>query len=333
MMVFSRVKNTAKLRAPTLYWWTRRKQHVALTAVDSFGFRLSRVRAGRSNTFEVDLNVKAGFFASISAWLAVQYHCEVLGLRPDIRIVSGVYGDADVSKDWFRIYFDEVGGGNGSAEVGWLRTVRDVESLRLTTDLCSLNINEASNLFDRHATVKKEFVAMVDDLFATPSLSGKRILGVHYRGTDKFLEARAVPQTELVDAVRQELDRGLDYAVVLVASDERGCASALRDALPGVRVEEMPATYFGNGTTPPHMIRESNTYVLGVEALTTALALARCDALVRTTSYLSGWSKVFNPALRTVTLNQPDRPDTFPDATILALEEARTSLGGRPRAK
>ena len=46
------------------------------------------------------------------------------------------------------------------------------------------------------------------------------------------------------------------------------------------------------------------------------LALARCDTVVRTASFLSGWANVLNPAQRVLMLNQAFSGTRFPDNVI-----------------
>jgi hypothetical protein len=56
---------------------------------------------------------------------------------------------------------------------------------------------------------------------------------------------------------------------------------------------------------------------IGREALVSSLLLSNCGYLVKMPSYLSAWSKIFNPDLP-VTLAAPPRPDAFwfPDSQI-----------------
>jgi len=56
---------------------------------------------------------------------------------------------------------------------------------------------------------------------------------------------------------------------------------------------------------------------IGREALVSSLLLSNCGLLVKTPSYLSAWSKIFDPSLP-VKLASPPRPDAFwfPDSRL-----------------
>ena len=48
------------------------------------------------------------------------------------------------------------------------------------------------------------------------------------------------------------------------------------------------------------------------------LILSRCAALLKTASILSGWSKLFNPALPVVMLNRPPEENLwFPERVLV----------------
>jgi hypothetical protein len=60
------------------------------------------------------------------------------------------------------------------------------------------------------------------------------------------------------------------------------------------------------------------------EALVNCLLLARCRALIRTASFLSGWASVFNPELSVIMLNRPYQEALwFPDREVLRHESTR----------
>lgn len=72
------------------------------------------------------------------------------------------------------------------------------------------------------------------------------------------------------------------------------------------------------GNQPIHLNLAGDRNRKGFEALVNCLLLSRCDALIRSASFLSGWSNVFNPALPVIMLNRPfDAALWFPDREVL----------------
>ena len=55
----------------------------------------------------------------------------------------------------------------------------------------------------------------------------------------------------------------------------------------------------------PHRIDQGDNYRKGFHALADCLLLSRCQALVKTPSALSTWSKVFGPHLNLVLVGKP----------------------------
>ncbi len=55
----------------------------------------------------------------------------------------------------------------------------------------------------------------------------------------------------------------------------------------------------------PHPIDQGDNYGKGFHALADCLLLSRCEALVKTPSALSTWSKVFGPELNLVLVGKP----------------------------
>jgi hypothetical protein len=59
-------------------------------------------------------------------------------------------------------------------------------------------------------------------------------------------------------------------------------------------------------------------YEKGEDALVNALLLSRCSTLIRTTSFLSAFTSIFNPKLKVILLNKPyDRYLWYPETEIL----------------
>ncbi len=129
--------------------------------------------------------------------------------------------------------------------------------------------------------------------------AGKRVLGVHWRGTDKRTpppgHRSTTPLEALLPAVRNLCDRRKPDLVFL-ASDETGIRERIEEAA-GVPVVQTDARRLAAGDTrglhlaKVRRARPNHRYLLGLEVLRDAWLLSRCDFLVH------GHSNVVNAAL------------------------------------
>lgn len=149
------------------------------------------------------------------------------------------------------------------------------------------------------------------------------VLGVHFRGTDKYLEARPVAPADMWTLVEDFVTRSADdVAAIFVATDgeefaklaEKRVAGGLRSRHgrpvklvmnPSARSQSDQPLH-KQGSCPPGLAKE---------ALLDALMLSRCDVVLKTASQLSAWSKVFNPSLQMFRVNA-FYPHWFPDADV-----------------
>jgi hypothetical protein len=68
-----------------------------------------------------------------------------------------------------------------------------------------------------------------------------------------------------------------------------------------------------------HRSKSGDPFRKGEEAVVNCLLLSKCSALIKTASFLSGWSKLFNPDLPVQLLNPPfERQLWFPDREFVA---------------
>lgn len=73
-----------------------------------------------------------------------------------------------------------------------------------------------------------------------------------------------------------------------------------------------------------HYDPSGNKYRKGFEALVNCLLLSRCNALLRTSSFLSAWSSIFRPELPVTLLNEPyANACWFPDNELLKRSDNR----------
>jgi hypothetical protein len=294
-------------------------RYAAIAATDKVGLVAHHRQLRRDpTTFSVDLDLRAGFFASLTALTLALCHCELHGRIPDVRLTSPLYGRPERGPDWFSQYFAL----NDPTPARESRTrFRSVDTLGLRADYeRSMTISDAHRIFTNHAQPTLEVQHRVEDCLGRLACDPSSALGVHYRGTDKQVEAGRVDYRTMSDAVQQRVDRDNIQGVV-VASDESQFVDHLVQAI-DVPIMQLGSSF--SNERPPHFTPGVDRFELGIEALTIALTLSHLGRVVRTSSYLSGWAMVFNPALETTTLNTPHRTTSFPERELLAAEHARS---------
>jgi len=179
----------------------------------------------------------------------------------------------------------------------------------------TLQLKPSSALFASHYRPAAHITQEVDAICDRLEIS-KHTLGVHFRGTDKKLEAIPLSWPDFCAQVQTTLDENPHLTHLFVSSDEQAFIDYFVAQPFGKPVKVAPAKLLANGSMPVHFSGYPGLDI-GREALVASLLLARCGYLVKTPSYLSAWSKIFEPALP-VRLASPPRPDAFwfPDSRI-----------------
>jgi hypothetical protein len=155
---------------------------------------------------------------------------------------------------------------------------------------------EAQRLFGKYFNVKSHILDCVGE-FMERNFDRAGQLGIHYRGTDHHHEYKFIDQGLMVEAATEHFP---DYESIFIATDERRFLDLVRSRMPSKRV-----VTFMPEPPKPHTIDQIDNYCKGVHALADCLLLSRCQALVKTPSALSTWSKVFGPDLNLVLVGEP----------------------------
>jgi hypothetical protein len=268
--------------------------------------------------FAIEIQENSGFFSVMQMVLFILMYCEEKHLTPRISARGGLYGDSAGTIDWFSSFFESVNDKAAAPFTHKVRksTVRDLVQLGFRQRYESrLQLNSASKLFFAHyrpaAHIRAEVEAICDKLAI-----GASTLGAHFRGTDKSLEAIPVSWSDFCRHVETTLAENPHLDNVFVSSDEQAFLEFFV-AWPFSRpVRVAPAKLLANGNTPIHFSGYPGLEI-GREALLSSLLLSRCGYLVKTPSYLSAWSRIFNPSLP-VKLVSPPRSDAFwfPDSRL-----------------
>jgi len=187
-----------------------------------------------------------------------------------------------------------------------------------------LTVQESHLMQQKYLQPTQRIMDQVDS-FINQKL-GNHFIAVHWRGTDKSSESRQVLAEEFLEAIGKKLGQsGISQTKCFIASDEESKISLLKAAIesrfPQIKVESFPQVSRSTNGKPVHInnrFSRAQRASLGDEALIECLVLSRANFLIRTTSFLSGWSSIFNPQLDICMLNIPDSHALyFPDSELV----------------
>ena len=156
---------------------------------------------------------------------------------------------------------------------------------------------KAYGLIQKYIQIKPQLLEEVD-AFARQHFQGKIVIGIHYRSTDKWLEAPFVSYQEVRLALEKALQKYEGQAVcIFVATDE---VSFLEDMKKHYCICYTKAQRLDGA--PIHYASQEG-YLKGKEALIDCLLLAKSSTLIRTNSNLSAVAAYFNPEAEVINLN------------------------------
>ncbi len=154
-----------------------------------------------------------------------------------------------------------------------------------------LTLERAHDLFLASLQVRREFHEETD-AFCREHGVGADTIGVHYRGTDKRLEASRVAWDDVAESIDANL---AGHSYLFVATDEPEFLQFMQGRFGASRVVDLGCRELFSGR-PAHSTA-GDPAVKASEAIRTILALFRCALLIRTRSHLSGWAKILEPSL------------------------------------
>jgi hypothetical protein len=273
------------------------------------------------NVFSIDIRSDFGFFGVMQTYLYILLHCEKNHLIPVIRFSGKNYSCEQRNRNWFENYFyckvPPPHEASGIAPVRTIHTsvIMNIHDLGLREKYDRvITVDIASGLLEKYMGVKEEILSEVDG-FIKEAFGGET-LGVHYRGTDKAGEAPRVEWATVRSEVLSFLGKVRTVKTILLASDEPEFIEYFMACSWPVKVVQYNCAEIYRGGVPTHKTA-GDGYQKGKEALITCLLLSRCEYCIKTSSYLSAWSKIFNPQLKVMMLNRPDEhANWFPDREI-----------------
>ncbi|MBY0497761.1 MAG: hypothetical protein K2Y23_26430 [Cyanobacteria bacterium] len=220
------------------------------------------------------------------------------GMRVDFH-THGLYYDCARGPNWWEYYFEPIALGEcRAAALAVPDWQHDAFAERVEL---AMPRRTAAGLVRRHMRPAAVIRQRVDAVWRSIA-DGTTVIGVHYRGTDKWEGARPVPYDTVIREVERVAQQLGDGWRVFLATDEQSCVTRFSAALER-RLVRLEIERSGDGT--PLHTRPRQGAQHGEDAITDCLLLTRCHHLVRTDSDPGLFATFFNPDLPVTLLSTP----------------------------
>jgi hypothetical protein len=285
------------------------------------------IRQGHLN---VRIDSFLGFFAQISWLLPILDCCERRALLPNIELTGPPYHSAKRDSNWLGQHFKIESHKNLIHH-----TFQNICEIDIQDHVFnSLTIERANYLVKKWLPIRDSYDRQVKDFVSSKFLS-PIILGIHYRGTDKVggisdpgVEAPRVSWEILQSVVDRFIRHNPTCKNMFVASDEEMIKKKLKLTYPHMDVCTFNDTQTSKSGEAIHSDwKNGDNFKKAQEAIINSLILSNCDHVIRTCSFLSAFSVVFNPSISTETLNHPYQGRLwFPDSEVIKRERINNQV-------
>ena len=264
----------------------------------------------RSKTgyYAIDLNTDGmGLGARIINMLEILLYCDTKGYIP---LFQFNYKEKNNTTDYFKeLFYYKNKQSNIQPKVKYT-SIRDTSDLIWENFGKRLRLNMAKDLFEKYLGFNPSIIEEVN-AFTNQWFTGNRVLGIHYRGTDKSTEAPAVTCEELLKYTRKILAGDPAINRIFLSSDDVQAIRYLENSgltIPIVYRDDAIRSETGDQI---HLKQENSKVIINRDAIVNCLILSRCDHLLKTASLLSDCSVIFNPDIQVSVINSPFEHKTW----------------------
>lgn len=243
-----------------------------------------------------------GFFEEFLSILGALYIYELgqyAGVRVDL-CNNKTYYDPAYRENWWEYYFEPLCVGNPKNTIDFKTVNGEGDSIDYArhVEFCVYR-SEANALIKKYIHVKKEIKKKLRN-FTKKHFGKDKVIGVHFRGTDKYSEApiaKFEKVTEYIDKAIASFKKSFPKRniKIFVATDEQSFLEYIISRYPSQIVFYEEGTRSLDGS-PVHTSLE-NSYKKGEDALFDCLLLSKCHYLIKTSSNLSLCAAYFNPKM------------------------------------
>lgn len=258
-----------------------------------------------------------GLFAHLNWMLWISWWAERHGRDLKIECTSPNYASDSAKGDWLRALLQRKSPFSGKHAK--ILTVKRWEHLPMSMEHdIPFSIKDGRDVLRRHFAICEPLARQLE-AFKQKHFRGDFIVGLHYRGTDKIIEAPRIAYKDAVETARRTLRAVASSGVpvvLFVASDEAQFVKHVKAELAEFRVVMVEETLRSANAAPLHQsggegLRKAQ------EALLDALLLGESDVLIKTASGLSGWAPILGKEMPIIILSESfERCACYPDSEI-----------------
>ena len=264
----------------------------------------------KRDVLAVEINSIHGIGAKLVWVLEILAYCEENNLKPRFKF-SYPYSNGD--DNYFDMFFEIENSADDNNDFIKISSIGELNLEKNYNDI--LNIELAEQLIKKYLIINEDVVQEVDG-FCAKHFGVKKVLGIHYRGTDKSQEAPYVPYDKVERNINYYLDKFPQTDLIFLSSDDENFIKYIENCSFGRPIIYRKDSFRSADNAAIHHSSQ-NKYDINRDAIINALILSRCDALMKTSSILSAWSKLLNSNLPLIMLNKPfDGCNWFPERDL-----------------
>jgi hypothetical protein len=258
-----------------------------------------------------------GLFAHLSWILLALDWSERHGYTLYFRCTNPQYNPPGRTGDWLE---SVVGQENKLA--GRVFTISSFEDFPFAHRVQSHDRAHARALFKRRLHVRPEIVKACDS-WHSGQFRGQFVIGIHYRGSDKVIEAPHMPHSSVIAVVREaasHASHSVKRIAVFVATDDTDFLTLAQESLRGIDVRAVEDVCRADGTVSVHNSARYDGSTLARQAMVDSVLLGKSHLLIKTASLLSGWSAILGDDMPVVMVSKPHKASSYYPDNILAPE-------------
>lgn len=264
----------------------------------------------RKGVFPIDINRNIGIGAKLIWCLEISLYCKEHNLKPYFRISDNDSRDAE---DFFGKLFIS----SPPSNIKFIK-IHSINQLHLKKDYNKhLTIQNANSLIIKHLIPRSEINTEVEQ-FIKCNFENKKVLGIHYRGTDKIEEAPFVSYNKTFSIISKCLELNPDISKIFITTDNMDFIEFMKSSYLSDLICYHDDSYRSNDGIAIHKKNDLNKSDINKDAIINMLILSKCSFIIKSASFLSSLSILFNPTIPYVMLNKPyDKRLFFPENALI----------------